>query len=68
MPRAISPGVLDKFSFVEWDHIDLDGLVTSGYAIREGRVSVPNKPGFGLTLDENTFVRMVQEEGFVVSQ
>ena len=59
--------VIEKFSFVEWDHIELDGLDTSGYAVHEGRVKVPDSPGFGLRLDESVFASAVQAEGFSVS-
>jgi L-alanine-DL-glutamate epimerase-like enolase superfamily enzyme len=52
-------GALRHFAFVEWDHIDLDGLDTSAYAIHEGRVQVPDAPGFGLRLDEAIFERSI---------
>jgi L-alanine-DL-glutamate epimerase-like enolase superfamily enzyme len=57
----------EHFAFVEWDQIDLDGLDTSGYAIQDGRVHVPDAPGFGLRLDEGMFGAAVKgENGFVV--
>jgi L-alanine-DL-glutamate epimerase-like enolase superfamily enzyme len=58
---------LKNFTFVEWDQIDLDGLDTSAYAIKEGRVQVGDVPGFGLHLDEITFGRSVKDIGFVVA-
>jgi len=60
-------GVLKHFAYAEWDHIDLDGLDTTGYAIREGRIHVPDAPGFGLRLDETLFRKSVESGGFVVS-
>ncbi len=58
---------IKNFTFAEWDQIDLDGLDTSGYEIREGRVHVPDAAGFGLWLDETPFEQSVKLEGFVVS-
>lgn len=58
---------LAHFSFVEWDPIDLDGLDASGYAIHEGRVRVPDAPGFGLRLDDAIFGGTVKSGGFVVA-
>lgn len=58
---------LTHFSFVEWDQIDLDGLDASGYAIHEGRVQVPEAPGFGLRLDDTIFANVVTSGGFVVT-
>jgi L-alanine-DL-glutamate epimerase-like enolase superfamily enzyme len=57
---------LTHFTFAEWDQIDLDGLDGSDYAIHEGRVQVPDAPGFGLRLDEGVFARAVAAEGFSV--
>jgi L-rhamnonate dehydratase len=56
----------EHFALVEWDQIDLDGLDTSDYAIRDGRVYVPDAPGFGLRLDEGVFATAVKGEGFTV--
>ncbi len=56
-----------NFAMVEWDQIDLGGLDTSGYSIKEGRVHVPDAPGFGLRLDEGVFAAVAKGEGgFVV--
>jgi L-rhamnonate dehydratase len=55
---------IGNFAYVEWDHIDMDGLDTSGYRIQEGRVHIPDAPGFGLGLDENIFRKSVESEGF----
>jgi L-alanine-DL-glutamate epimerase-like enolase superfamily enzyme len=60
-------GAFQHFTFVEWDQIDLDGLDTGGYSIHEGRVQVPDAPGFGLGLDDAHFERSVKSEGFTVA-
>jgi L-alanine-DL-glutamate epimerase-like enolase superfamily enzyme len=57
-------GAIKGFSFVEWDEATTPGLDASGYSIREGRVSVPNAPGFGLKLDEAAFRWAVEADGF----
>ena len=55
------------FAFAEWDEADVPGLTAPGYAIHEGRVSVPPLPGFGLDLDEDVFAQAVQQGGFSLS-
>jgi L-alanine-DL-glutamate epimerase-like enolase superfamily enzyme len=55
------------FVSVEWDEATTPGLDASGYALAEGRVSVPERPGFGLTLDEAILQRVVAEVGFTLS-
>lgn len=60
--------VLKHFTFVEWDHIDMDGLDTSGYRVEDGRVHLPDSPGFGLKMDEALFAQSVKAEGFVRSR
>jgi L-rhamnonate dehydratase len=52
------------FAYVEWDEAETPGIDTSGYAISEGRVTIPNAPGFGLELDEERFARAVADGGF----
>ncbi|HVU14070.1 MAG TPA: enolase C-terminal domain-like protein [Phototrophicaceae bacterium] len=58
---------LKHFTFAEWDQIDLEGLDASGYAIHEGKVSVPSAAGFGLRLDEATFAAALRDGGFVTA-
>ena len=58
---------LKHFTFVEWDQIDLVGLDTSAYSIHEGRVLVPDAPGFGLQVDESVFAQAIANGGFSVS-
>jgi L-rhamnonate dehydratase len=52
---------------VEWDEVVTPGLDTSGYVLEDGWVSVPDAPGFGLSLDEAAFARAVAEGGWKVS-
>jgi L-alanine-DL-glutamate epimerase-like enolase superfamily enzyme len=52
------------FTFVEWDEATTPGLDTSAYTVTEGRVTIPARPGFGLTLDEATFRAAVAADGF----
>ncbi|MBN1178924.1 MAG: mandelate racemase [Anaerolineae bacterium] len=55
-----------RFEGVEWDEATVPGLDASAYAISNGCVNVPNLPGWGLNLDEETYRRAVQESGFAV--
>jgi L-alanine-DL-glutamate epimerase-like enolase superfamily enzyme len=56
---------VQHFAFVEWDEATTPGLETGNYAVMEGRVAVPNAPGFGLTLDETSFQQAVAAGGMV---
>jgi L-rhamnonate dehydratase len=60
-------GAIRGLMFIEWDEAAIPGLDTSGYALSEGWVSVPEMPGFGLMLDEAIFQRAVAEVGFALS-
>ena len=55
---------LRGFSFAEWDEATAPGLDTSGYALKDGAVSVPDAPGFGLSLDQAAFTRAVADGGW----
>ena len=57
---------IKNFTFVEWDEVATPGLDGSAYTITEGRVSVPDAPGFGLLLDETRFLQAVQANGFTL--
>lgn len=57
---------LPRFEFVEWDDVQTPGIDASGYVIEEGFVTLPDTPGFGLTLEETLFQQAVQQGGFVV--
>jgi L-alanine-DL-glutamate epimerase-like enolase superfamily enzyme len=58
---------LHNFTYVEWDEAATPGLYAPGYEIRDGLVTVPNMPGFGLELDETTFQNAVRANGFTVT-
>jgi L-rhamnonate dehydratase len=57
-------GAIEGFTYAEWDEAEVPGLDASAYAIKAGKVSVPDTPGFGLHLDEDTFRRAVETDGF----
>ena len=59
-------GALQHFTFVEWDEATTEGLDTSNYVLHEGRVTVPNRPGFGLVLDEDRWAHAVAHRGLTV--
>ena len=59
---------IERFEAVEWDEAEIPGLDASGYAIHDGWVSVPDRPGFGIDLDEGHFERAVRAAGFTVSR
>lgn len=54
---------IQNFTYVEWDEATTPGLDASSYSLRDGQVTVPNAPGFGLTLDEDAFRRAVEDGG-----
>lgn len=56
---------IDNFTYVEWDEATTPGLDATAYRIDEGRVVVPDAPGFGLMLEEEIFQRAVKANGFV---
>ncbi len=58
---------LRGWTFVEWDEAATPGLDTSGYVLEDGRVSVPDAPGFGLSLDEEVFARAVAGGGWTAT-
>jgi L-alanine-DL-glutamate epimerase-like enolase superfamily enzyme len=57
---------IGKFAYVEWDEASTPGVITSGYAIEEGRACVPPTPGFGLGLDEAVFAVAVAAGGYTI--
>ena len=59
---------LPRFEFVEWDEVATPGIDASSYVVREGFVTIPNIPGFGLVLDEALFQQSIQQNGFVVTR
>jgi L-alanine-DL-glutamate epimerase-like enolase superfamily enzyme len=56
------------FEGVEWDEAAVPGLDASAYRIVEGMVHVPDRPGFGLALDEEVYGWAVREHGYVVAR
>ena len=61
-------GAMRGFTYVEWDDVTTPGLDASGYAVRDGWIYVPETPGFGLTLDESVFRRVVEATGFDLAE
>ena len=59
---------LPRFEFVEWDEVHTPGIDAYGYTIGNGFVTIPDSPGFGLTLDETLFQQSVQQNGFTVTR
>ena len=55
------------FLFVEWDEGQVLGLDASSYTLSEGKVRLPSKPGFGLTLDSKYYVETVRETGWSIT-
>ena len=53
---------------VEWDEVSFNAIDASGWAIREGVVTVPDQPGWGLELDDAAFARAVDANGFSLEQ
>jgi len=58
---------IKNFTFVEWDEATTPGLDTTGYAVEEGEVQIPDSAGFGLKLDNVVFEQAVARNGFRVS-
>lgn len=57
---------LRGFTFTEWDEAATPGLDTSAYVLQDGWVSVPDTPGFGLSLDDQVFAQAVAHGGWAV--
>jgi L-alanine-DL-glutamate epimerase-like enolase superfamily enzyme len=57
-------GAIRRFTFVEWDEATVAGLDTTGYQVAEGRVALPERPGFGIDLDVERFEHAVASAGF----
>ncbi len=54
------------FAYMEWDDAFVPGLDASGYSVEDGVCRVPDTLGFGLSLDEALFQRVVTNNGFTV--
>jgi L-alanine-DL-glutamate epimerase-like enolase superfamily enzyme len=59
-------GIIAGFTFAEWDHAKTPGLDGSAYSLSEGRISVPNLPGWGLKLDDAVFQQAIKEGGYKI--
>lgn len=57
-------GAVRRFTYAEWDEATTPGLDTSRYTVRDGRVNVPDLPGFGLALDEAVYRTAVRNDGW----
>lgn len=57
---------IEGFMFVEWDEAQIPGIDTSGYIIKDGKISVPSTPGFGLHIDDAYYENKVSESGWKV--
>ena len=56
----------DNFAFAEFDVAAAEGIDTSAYKIREGRLEVPALDGFGLVLDKGIFEKYRDQKGYCV--
>lgn len=54
----------EHFAFVEWDEVSTPGIDSSHYRIEAGLVQVPERPGFGLDLDEEIFTQAIERGGY----
>ncbi len=52
------------YTYVEWDEASVPEIDATAYRIQDGQVTIPKRPGFGLTLDDAGFRRAVAETGF----
>jgi L-alanine-DL-glutamate epimerase-like enolase superfamily enzyme len=57
-------GAIGGFTFVEWDEVTTAGIDATNYRIDDGWVTIPDAPGFGLTLDQAAFAEAVAAGGF----
>ena len=48
-----------------WDAAVVPGIDDSSYTIQDGQVQVPNRPGFGLTLDRQVYDSAIKDDGFI---
>ena len=55
------------FTFVEWDEVTTPGIDASAYRVEDGQVLIPDRPGFGLELEEAVFRAAVAAGGFELS-
>ena len=53
------------FQWAEWDEATVPGVDSSAYTVDDGFVTLPDAPGFALTVDDGAFRRAVETTGFV---
>ena len=58
---------VQEFTFAEWDETVTPGLDGSDYRIANGAVTVPARPGFGLSLDTDFFAEAVTRGGWQIN-
>jgi hypothetical protein len=66
LARVTTSDGASGFAYVEWDEATTPGLDASAYRVIEGRVHLPDTPGFGLDLDGSVFERAVGGSGYSV--
>lgn len=54
---------LPNFTFAEWDEVTMPGVDTTAYSIQDGRVTIPDIPGYGLKLDDTEFRNAIKVSG-----
>ena len=52
-----------RFAMVEVDRQTMPGVDDGGYGWVDGAITVPEAPGFGLSLDEDVWQALLREEG-----
>ncbi len=50
------------FGIGEIDSVEMPGVISTGYQLADGFMTVPDSPGFGLRLDENIFSSALHEK------
>lgn len=59
-------GAIERLYAVEWDDAQAPGVDTSAYRVIDGRLTLPDLPGFGIAYDEALFAETEAFEGFTV--
>lgn len=58
----IAPAI-GGFTMVEWDEASVPEIDASAYEVADGFVTVPERPGFGLELDEEAWAAALERRG-----
>jgi len=61
----IAPAI-ERFCIGEYDAMTADGVDTSGYTIKDGRLYVPETAGFGLIFDSSVFESYTAQNGWKI--